>query len=291
MSRVPTPIYRGKVRDTYSLPGWPGHQLIVTTDRLSIFDKVFKEPIPGKGIILAKMTEFWLRNSPIATIAPNHFIPDGSIPLPEWARQWAQRSAIVRIANMQPVEWIVRGYLVGSAWREYQAKGTVHGIRMPKGLVECQQLPEPLLTPSTKAKQGDRDINISFIDATAIVGKKAAERAREMCLSAYNAAVSYARLRCVYVLDTKFELGELEDGELAFCDEMLTPDSSRFVLEENFALGKPPLSNDKEHVRQWARSIGWIGQGEPPHLPGYVARETIRRYRAIYERLIGPCPI
>lgn len=284
MGTPPKPLYSGMVRDIYTLDD-PELWLIVNSDRISIFNIVMRQTVPGRGRILTALTDFWLNESLIATIAPNHLVPvDSPEELPEWTQNIHERVIVVRIAAMQPVEWIVRSHLAGPAWREYHDHGTIHGNPMPTGMVECSELPEPTIVPSTKVTRGTRNTNITFDDAVQLLGGAGAEEARRMCLEAYQIAAVHSRQRGVILLDTKFELGYI-DGNLAFCGEVLTPNSSRFVLAEDFQPGHPPKTNDKEHLQQWAHCIGWTGNGRPPHIDGYLIRDLVHIYRTMYERL------
>ena len=282
MSRTPT--YTGKVRDVYD--NGDGTLLFVASDRLSAFDVVMAEAIPGKGRVLTAMTAFWLTDV-LADVCPNHLVgvvdaDDGDCGVPDAAG----RAMVVRRAEMLPVEGIVRGYLSGSAWKEYRQAGTMHGTRLPPGLRQSQQLPEPVFTPSTKAPKGEHDENISFDDAVAIVGPRLAERAREISLEVYRRGAALALERGVVIADTKIELG-LIDGALAICDEVLTPDSSRFWPVGGWAPGDVPPSFDKQPVRDWLEAAGWDKAPPPPPLPADVVAATAARYVEAYERLTG----
>lgn len=283
---LPAPLHTGKVRDTYAAGD---NLLMVASDRLSVFDVVLGEPVPGKGRVLTTMTEFWLTASPLKDIAPSHLISTNPQDFPAWAADLAGRAMLVRKADMLPLECIVRGYLVGSGWREYQEHGTLHGTKLPEGLTEGSKLPEPVFTPSTKAEMGEHDENISYEQAEALVGADVAAKARDIALGAYIAAQEFAAKKGILILDTKFELGWI-DGELSLCDEILTPDSSRFVDGSTHEEGRPPKSMDKEFVRQWAMASGWNKQPPAPHVPEDVIAKTAEIYGNICELLTGRRP-
>ncbi len=283
MTEAPKPVHTGKVRDTYAAGD---NFLMVASDRLSIFDVVLGETVPGKGAVLTAMTEFWLRDTGVAKAAPNHLISTDPADFPDWGRQFAGRAMLVRKAEMLPIECIVRGYLVGSGWREYKESGTLHGSKLPDGMQEGDALPEPLFTPSTKAEQGKHDENISFEQAAELAGQENAEAARRISLEAYQTAADFAKERGILLLDTKFELGFI-DGKLSLCDEILTPDSSRFVDAKTHESGLPPKSMDKEYVRQWAMGIGWDKKPPAPHVPGDVIAKTAQIYQDICKLLTG----
>ena len=277
-------LYSGKVRDIYA--AGEDQLLMVASDRISAFDVVFAEPIPDKGRVLTAMTDFW--DELLGHIAPTHLITTNPAKFPVGADEIqgvAGRAMLVRRAEMLPIECIVRGYLSGSAWKEYQTTGTVHNSPMPQGLRESARLPEPIFTPSTKATEG-HDINISFAEAAELIGSAVAESARDICLDAYNTAAKRAREFGIVIADTKFELGFI-DGELAICDEILTPDSSRFWSADEVVEGKAPPSYDKQPVRDWAESTGWDKVSTPPAIPANVISETRERYIRAYERLSG----
>ncbi|MGH9153117.1 MAG: phosphoribosylaminoimidazolesuccinocarboxamide synthase [Acidimicrobiales bacterium] len=277
-------LYSGKVRDVYDAGG--GRLLFVASDRVSAFDVVMDEPVPDKGRVLTAMTVFWLEE--LADIAPGHLVSVDPADFPAGAHQIgdaAGRTMLVRRAEMLPIECIVRGYLSGSAWKEYRASGTVHGAPMPPGLRESDRLPEPVFTPSTKATEG-HDENISFAGACRLVGDGVAERAREISLAAYARAAERAAARGIIVADTKFELGFI-DGALALCDEVLTPDSSRFWAEADWAPGRTPPSLDKQPLRDWLEASGWDKSPPPPPLPEVVVESMRERYVTAYERITG----
>lgn len=282
MSR--TPSYIGKVRDVYD--NGDGTLLLVASDRLSAFDVVMAETIPGKGRVLTAMTAFWL-TAVLADLCPNHLVgvvgaADGADGVPDAVG----RAMVVRRAEMLPVECIVRGYLAGSAWKEYREAGTMHGSGLPAGMRQSEQLPEPVFTPSTKAGEGQHDRNISFDEAVSLVGAERAERAREISLEVYRRGAARALERGIVIADIKLELGLIE-GELAICDEVLTPDSSRFWPVAGWKPGDVPPSFDKQPVRDWLEATGWDKRPPPPTLPADVVGATSARYIEAYERLTG----
>jgi phosphoribosylaminoimidazole-succinocarboxamide synthase len=280
-------IYSGKVRDIYEVD--EDRLLFVTSDRISAFDVVMAEPVPGKGRVLTALTVFW--SAELSEVAPTHLIsvgvpPDLDVSSVGVSPVFAEgRTMLVRRAEMLPIECIVRGYLSGSAWAEYKRSGTMHGEPLPSGLSQSQQLPQPVFTPSTKATVG-HDENISFDAAAALVGDKIASAAREICLEAYRVGAARALEHGIIIADTKFELG-LIDGELAICDEILTPDSSRFWPSDQWQPGRTPPSFDKQPLRDWLEATGWDKVPPPPALPPDVVEATSARYVEAYERLSG----
>ncbi|HVM06508.1 MAG TPA: phosphoribosylaminoimidazolesuccinocarboxamide synthase [Acidimicrobiales bacterium] len=276
--------YSGKVRDIYD--AGDGRLLFVASDRVSAFDVVMAEPVPDKGRVLTAMSAFWLEK--LADIAPSHLVSVDPADFPPGADDIddaAGRTMLVRRAEMLPIECIVRGYVSGSAWKEYKASGTVHGTPMPQGMQESDRLPEPVFTPSTKANEG-HDENISFEEACRIVGEDVAKQAREISLAAYGRAADWARARGIILADTKFELGWI-DGDLALCDEVLTPDSSRFWAEADWQPGRTPPSLDKQPLRDWLEASGWDKSPPPPPLPEVVVNSMRERYITAYERITG----
>jgi phosphoribosylaminoimidazole-succinocarboxamide synthase len=276
--------YSGKVRDIYD--AGDGRLLFVASDRVSAFDVVMAEPVPDKGRVLTAMSAFWLEK--LADIAPSHLVSLDPGDFPAGANDIddaAGRTMLVRRAEMLPIECIVRGYVSGSAWKEYRTSGTVHGTPMPQGMQESDRLPEPVFTPSTKANEG-HDENISFEEACRIVGEDVAKQAREISLAAYGRAAEWARARGIILADTKFELGWI-DGELALCDEVLTPDSSRFWAESDWQPGRTPPSLDKQPLRDWLEASGWDKSPPPPPLPEVVVQSMRERYITAYERITG----
>jgi phosphoribosylaminoimidazole-succinocarboxamide synthase len=283
-----TLLQSGKVRELYD--AGDGRLLMVASDRISAFDVIMAEPIPDKGRVLTAMTAYWLDE--LSDLAPNHLIsadtaefPDGAASLPGGLAGLAGRSMLVHRAEMLDIECIVRGYLAGSAFKEYQREGTVHGMAMPAGLRHADRLPEPIFTPSTKATEG-HDLNIGMAEAIDLVGKEAAEAASELCLAAYRRAAARAEEQGIVICDTKFELG-LIDGALSICDEVLTPDSSRFWPADNSAPGTNPPSFDKQPLRDWLEGQPWDKQPPPPPLPDAIVSATSQRYVDAYERVCG----
>jgi phosphoribosylaminoimidazole-succinocarboxamide synthase len=281
-------IQSGKVRELYD--AGDGRLLMVASDRISAFDVIMAEPIVDKGRVLTAMTDFWLEE--LADLAPNHLIsadtadfPAGAAALPGGLGYLAGRSMLVHRAEMLDIECIVRGYLAGSAYKEYERSGTVHGMAMPAGLRHADRLPEPIFTPSTKATEG-HDLNIGMDEAIDIVGEEAATQAAELCLAAYARAAARAEPQGIVICDTKFELGYI-DGRLSICDEVLTPDSSRFWPADDCAPGTNPPSYDKQPLRDWLEEQPWDKQAPPPPLPDEVVDATSSRYTAAYERISG----
>ncbi len=272
----------GKVREIYQLDA--DRLVLVTSDRISAFDVVMAEPIPDKGRVLTALSAFWL--STLGDVAPNHLVsvevPEGA---PDGLGDLRGRVMVVRRAEMLPIECVVRGYLSGSAWAEYRRTGTMHGQRLPAGLRQSERLPEPVFTPSTKATVG-HDENISFAAAADLVGADTAKLAQEISLEAYRRGAAWAAERGIIVADTKFELGFI-DGELALCDEVLTPDSSRFWPADEWEPGTTPPSFDKQPLRDWLEQSGWEKTPPPPTLPDDVVEATSTRYREAYQRLTG----
>ncbi len=276
-------VHRGKVREMYRVDD--RHLLMVASDRISAFDVVFNEPVPDKGRVLTAMTAWW--STWLGDIAPTHVVSADPADFPAAARrpEWAGRALLVRRAEMLPIECIVRGYITGSAWKEYRERGTMHDEPLPAGLLESQQLPEPVFTPSTKATDG-HDVNISFAAAAELVGSEAAAAARRVCVDAYSTAAAHASERGIIIADTKFELGYV-DGTLVVADEWLTPDSSRFWPKDHWQPGASPPSLDKQPVRDATEATGWNKEPPPPPLTGDVVAATRARYIEAYETLTG----
>jgi phosphoribosylaminoimidazole-succinocarboxamide synthase len=278
-------IYSGKVRDLYEIDD--KRMLMVATDRLSAFDVILDQPIPDKGKILTAISNFWFDK--LSGIVPNHFTGDtvaavvspGELPMVEG------RAVVAKRLKPLAVEAIVRGYIAGSGWKEYQTSGTICGIPLPAGLKEASKLPQPIFTPSTKAAVGTHDENISFAQCEAIIGKELAAKVRDTAIALYSAAVGYAATRGIIIADTKFEFGLDENGTLTLMDEVLTPDSSRFWPVESYAEGKSPPSFDKQFVRDWLESIGWNKQPPAPAVPAEVAQKTAEKYREALIKLTG----
>jgi phosphoribosylaminoimidazole-succinocarboxamide synthase len=275
---------RGKVRDIYQVDD---KLLIVATDRISAFDYILGSGIPRKGEILTQLSLFWLDF--LKDVVPTHLITanveEYPEPLPAYRDQLERRSMLVRRARMLEVECVARGYLAGSGWKDYKATGAICGIRLPPGLEESAELPEPIFTPATKAQSG-HDINISFEEAAALIGRDVAERVRDLTLEIYRRAASYARGRGIIIADTKFEFG-FADGELILADEVLTPDSSRFWPAAGYRPGGPQPSFDKQYVRDYLESIRWNKQPPAPSLPEEVVRNTSAKYMEAYRLLTG----
>ena len=285
MAEIPLPhLSTGKVRDIYD--AGDGRLLMVTSDRLSAFDVVLDEPIPDKGRVLTAMSAFWFEL--LADVVPGHLISTdlADIPVDDPDPDLAGRVMLCRRAEMLPIECIVRGYITGSAWKEYAADGTMHGTRLPAGLLESVQLPEPVFTPSTKAEVGDHDENVSFDRAVDLVGREVAEQAREVSLELYRRGSAWAAERGIIIADTKFELG-MVDGELVLGDEVLTPDSSRFWPADQWTPGATPPSFDKQPVRDYLDGLDWDKTPPPPPLGADVVTATRNRYVEAYERITG----
>ena len=276
-------LYSGKVRDLYEADDQ--RMLMVASDRLSAFDVILQQPIPDKGKILTEISNFWFNK--LEHIIPNHFTGDQvsdvvsaqELPLVEG------RAVVAKRLKPVAVEAIVRGYLVGSGWKEYQRSGTVCGIQLPAGLQEAQQLPEPIFTPSTKAAVGDHDENISFAQCAEIIGEDLAKQVRDASLALYQAAVEYAATRGIIIADTKFEFGLDSDGTLTLMDEALTPDSSRFWPADSYQVGTNPPSFDKQFVRDWLESSGWNKEPPAPVIPADIVQKTADKYREALQRL------
>jgi len=278
-------INKGKVRDLYDIDDQ--HLLIVTTDRISAFDVVLPTPIPGKGRILTETAQFWMHKA--QSILPNQLSDDlkfADILTPEELLQLDGRAMIVRKLRPLPVEAIVRGYLVGSGWKEYKKKQTVCGIALPKGLKKAEKLPQPLFTPSTKAELGQHDENISFDEVVARIGKEKAEKIRDYSLALYKMAADFAIERGVIIADTKFEFGEDENGAIHLIDEALTPDSARIWPVNSYQVGKNPESFDKQFIRDYLETLDWDKTAPGPELPEDVVEMTFQKYQEAQSRLM-----
>ena len=276
-------IYSGKVRDLYEIDDQ--RMLMVASDRLSAFDVILNEPIPGKGQILTAISNFWFDR--LRDVVPNHLTGDQpeDVVSAEDRPLVAGRAVVARRLKPVMVEAIVRGYLAGSGWKEYQKSGTVCGIALPAGLQEASRLPEPIFTPSTKAAVGDHDENISYARCEEIIGVELAAKVRDTAIALYRAAAEYALSRGIIIADTKFEFGLDENGTLILMDEALTPDSSRFWPADSYVEGSNPPSFDKQFVRDWLESTGWNKQPPAPTVPAEVAEKTAAKYREAFERL------
>jgi phosphoribosylaminoimidazole-succinocarboxamide synthase len=280
-------VHSGKVRDIYAVGD--DHLLMVTSDRISAFDVVMAEPIPHKGRVLTAMSAFWFAE--LSDVVPGHLVSTEIADLPPSVQaeaaeaDLAGRLMLTTKAEMLPVECIVRGYITGSAWKEYRTNGTMHGTRLPEDLQESDRLPEPVFTPSTKAEQG-HDENISFSAAAGLLGEALAAQVRAISLELYRQGADWARERGIIIADTKFELG-LVEGDLVLCDEVLTPDSSRFWPTDAYTPGTTPPSFDKQPVRDYLDGLDWDKRPPPPPLPDEVVSATSSRYVEAYERVTG----
>jgi len=280
-----TLIGRGKVRDIYD---FDDRMMIVATDRLSAFDVILPTPITDKGKVLTQISAYWF--SRMESIVPNHMISVDPDDYPEEARAHAEllqgRSMLVKKADPLPVECVIRGYLAGSGWKDYQQTSSTSGVQLPAGLELSSQLPEPIFTPATKAEHGDHDENISFERMESIVGVEVARKARDLAVEIYLKGSAEAAEKGIIIADTKFEFGLL-NGELILIDEVLTPDSSRFWPADTYTIGVAQASLDKQYVRDYLETLDWDKTDPGPDLPDEIVAETSRRYRAIYEWLTG----
>jgi phosphoribosylaminoimidazole-succinocarboxamide synthase len=279
-------LNRGKVRDIYDID--EQHLLIVTTDRLSAFDVIMPQPIPGKGEVLTRVANFWFRR--MQHILPNHLsdIPlSDVVPDEDERRLLGDRALIVRKLKPLPVEAIVRGYLIGSGWKDYQQTGTVCGIKLPEGLQLADRLPEAIYTPSTKAGAGEHDENISYEKSVELMGEEIASKVRDYSLQIYNQAAAYALERGIIIADTKFEFGLDDEGKLYLIDEVLTPDSSRFWPADQYRPGISPPSFDKQFVRDYLETLDWNKTAPGPDLPEEIIRKTAEKYAEAEQRLTG----
>ena len=274
---------RGKVRDIYEAGD---DLLMVASDRISAFDAVLPTDIPDKGRVLTALTLFWLDRT--ADLVPNHLITADAREFPApftGDPELAGRAMLVKRAEMIPIECVARGYLSGSGWKEYRASQSVCGVPLPEGLTESDRLPEPIFTPATKAETG-HDENISIDRAAELIGRGLAERLKELTIAVYDRGAAVARERGIIVADTKFEFG-FSGGELILCDEVMTPDSSRFWPVDQYEPGGAQPSFDKQYVRDWLDASGWDHEPPAPELPAEVAEQTAARYREAYERITG----
>ena len=275
---------RGKVRDIYDIDD--RHMLIVTTDRLSAFDVILPDPIPQKGRVLTHVSNFWFAK--MRAIIPNHLadiVLSDVISDPQELAQVQGRAIVVKKLKPLPVEAIVRGYIIGSGWKDYQQSGAICGIRLPAGLQQAQQLPEPIYTPSSKAAVGDHDENITFDRTVELMGRELAERVRDASLALYNEAARYAKDRGIIIADTKFEFGTDDSGLLYLIDEALTPDSSRFWPADQYRVGISPPSFDKQFVRDYLETLNWDKKPPAPKLPKEVIEKTTEKYLEAETRL------
>jgi len=278
-------FHQGKVRDTYVVDD--EHFLMVTSDRISAFDVIMNEVVESKGKILSRVSNFWFRKiesiikNHLTDIPPESVVKDHEIPLIK------DRSVVVKRLQPIPVEAIVRGYLIGSGWKDYQSSGSVSGITLPKNLEQAEKLTQPIFTPSTKAAVGDHDENISFDQMVNLIGKDRAQNIKDKSIEIYNFARDYALDRGIIIADTKFEFGLDNQGNLILMDEILTPDSSRFWDANLYKVGMSPQSFDKQFLRDWLESIDWNKQAPPPHLPSDVIDMTKQKYQHVEHLLLN----
>ena len=283
---LPFKIFKkGKVRDVYEINS--NQLLLIATDRISAFDHVLPDPIPGKGICLTQLSKFWFQYT--ENIVPNHLITAEVDNYPRGIKKHsnivAYRSMLVKKTHAIPIECVVRGYISGSAWKSYKKNGTVCGIKLPDGMKESERLDDPIFTPSTKAEKG-HDINISFDEMKKLVGRDTAEQLKEISLKIYEIASEYTLKRGIIIADTKFEFGWTDDG-IVLIDELLTPDSSRFWPADCYEPGRSQPSFDKQFVRDYLEDIAWDKNSAPPRLPNEIIKETQRKYQEAYERITG----
>ena len=277
-------LHSGKVRDLYAIDD--ERILIVASDRLSAFDVVLPTPIPGKGRMLTELSNFWFAR--MRHIVANHLLDDALADVLPDADERAQvegRAVVARRLEPLPVEAIVRGYLMGSGWRDYRESGAIGGLRLPEGLLLADRLPQPIFTPSTKARDGGHDVNIGFDDVAAEIGTDLAQRIRTISLRLYGEAAEYAAARGIIIADTKFEFGLAPDGELVLIDELLTPDSSRFWPADEWHPGENPPSFDKQFIRDWLETLDWDKSPPGPEIPEDIVEESAARYREAVTRL------
>lgn len=278
-------IYSGKVRDLYEIDAQ--RMLMVATDRLSAFDVILPEPITGKGEILTQISNFWFNK--LKHIMPNHFTGEtvyDVLPHQE-AEKLAKRAVVVKKLTPLKIEAIVRGYLSGSGWRDYQRTGAVCGIKLPAGLLEAEALPQVIFTPSSKAAVGDHDENITLAECISLLGKELTKQVSTKAIELYTEAAAYARSKGIIIADTKFEFGVDENGTLTLMDEVLTPDSSRFWSVENYLVGTNPPSFDKQFIRDWLVASGWNKQPPAPHIPPEIIAKTLAKYQEALHLLAG----
>jgi phosphoribosylaminoimidazole-succinocarboxamide synthase len=278
-------IHQGKVRDIFAIDD--RRMLIVASDRLSAFDVILPDPIPGKGELLTQISNFWFHRT--SDLVPNHLLANDITEFfsdPELAESLRHRTAVVQRLQPLPIEAIVRGYIIGSGWKDYQRSGQICGIALPEGLQQAQQLPEPIFTPSTKAAVGDHDENIDMAQARKLLGTDLAEQVAEASLEIYRDAAEYALQRGIIIADTKFEFGMDEDGQLRVMDEMLTPDSSRFWPQAEYRTGISPPSYDKQYIRDYLETLDWDKSPPGPRVPAEIIAATAAKYREACERLM-----
>ena len=280
-------LHRGKVRDVYEAD--PRHLLIVTSDRLSAFDVILPDPIPGKGQVLHGISDFWFART--RHIVPNHaseMTVEQVVSDPAERALLAGRAAVVQRLEALPIEAVVRGYLIGSGWKDYQRTGTICGIELPQGLRQADALPEPIFTPATKAAAGAHDENISFAECAKLIGAECAAQVRDAAIAIYRFAAAHARARGIIIADTKFEFGLDAKGQLTLIDEVLTPDSSRFWPAATWQPGSSPPSFDKQYVRDYLETLDWDKRAPGPRLPPEILARTGEKYREALSRLTGP---
>lgn len=279
-------LARGKVRDIYAVSD--DLLLIVTTDRLSAFDVILPDPIPGKGAVLTAVADFWFGK--LSHVIPNQLTgidPESVVEMEAEREQVRGRAVVVKRLKPLPIEAVARGYLIGSGWKDYQATGEVCGIALPAGLQLAQQLPEPMFTPATKAEMGDHDENINYAAVERLIGAELAKKVKEVTLRLYREAAAFARVHGILIADTKFEFGQDNEGRLYLIDEVLTPDSSRFWPASEYQVGISPPSFDKQFVRDYLDTLDWNKTAPGPRLPADVIEKTAAKYREALTRLTG----
>ncbi|MCK9990649.1 MAG: phosphoribosylaminoimidazolesuccinocarboxamide synthase [Rugosibacter sp.] len=279
-------LARGKVRDIYAVSD--DLLLIVTTDRLSAFDVILPDPIPGKGAVLTAVADFWFGK--LSHVIPNQLTgidPESVVETQAERAQVRGRSVVVKRLKPLPIEAVARGYLIGSGWKDYQATGAVCGIALPAGLQLAQQLPEPIFTPATKAEMGDHDENIDYATVESLIGAELAKKVKDVTIRLYREAAAFARVHGIIIADTKFEFGQDKEGRLYLIDEVLTPDSSRFWPANQYQVGISPPSFDKQFVRDYLDTLDWNKTAPGPHLPAEVIEKTAAKYHEALTRLTG----
>ncbi len=278
-------LHRGKVRDLYAIDA--NRLLVVQTDRLSAFDVILPDPIPDKGQVLTELSTFWFHR--LAPVIRNHLLPDDplSVVAPSERDQVAGRAMVVRRLTPLLVEAVVRGYVAGSGWKDYQATGSICGVSLPAGLAQAEKLPEPIFTPASKAPKGEHDENITFDEVERTIGASMAAKVREVSLALYREAAAHALARGIIIADTKFEFGTDADGGLWLIDEALTPDSSRFWPVAEYRTGISPPAFDKQFVRDWLESVHWDKRPPAPNLPPDILAKTAEKYREALRLLAG----
>ncbi|MCE2978667.1 MAG: phosphoribosylaminoimidazolesuccinocarboxamide synthase [Betaproteobacteria bacterium] len=278
-------LHRGKVRDLYAIDA--NRLLVVQTDRLSAFDVILPDPIPGKGQVLTELSTFWFHR--LAPVIRNHLLPDDplSVVAPSERDQVAGRAMVVRRLTPLLVEAVVRGYVAGSGWKDYQETGSICGVKLPAGLAQAEKLPEPIFTPASKAPKGEHDENITFDEVERTIGASMAAKVREVSLALYREAAAHALARGIIIADTKFEFGTDADGGLWLIDEALTPDSSRFWPVAEYRTGISPPAFDKQFVRDWLESVNWDKRPPAPKLPPEILAKTAEKYREALRLLAG----